>query len=611
MDARPSRRRAPTTRARPSRSGAAGSRARPRRCARRRGTPSTTICPRSGSSRSSTFGRSGTRSIARTLPPSSTFVQRRRRPFLAPAHRRGSPVSPVVQRRSRDETRLHNGRVRRSHTTYATPPTRSRPDCPSRSRRSRGSPTTSLELAAGRGRIFAELDPLRWELCGRQPGPAAAGGRAPRRSPARRRRRGPARAGSRRSRRRSSAELRPRRRPTRPVDARAPAAYFCAEFAVHALAADLLRRPRRAGRRHPQGGLRPRAAARRRRPDVPPGLLPPAHRRAGAGSRSTGSTPIPTASPAALVTGDDGAAADDHRADPRRATSSRRSGASTSGACRSTCSTPSARRTTQITRWITSRLYVGDPDTRLAQYVLLGVGGMRALRAMGIEPGLVHLNEGHAAFASLELARRERGTAREALEAPHAHDLHDPHAGAGGQRHLPAGQVADALRARRRARRRRRRRSSAAAARTPTTTEEPFGVTQFALRTSRAANGVSRRHGEVAREMWHGLWPGRAGRRGADRPRHQRRPRPDVDRRADARAARPPPRRGLDRPRGRPRRRGRRSTGSPTRSCGRSATASAPISSTTCATAASPTGSRATSRASTSRPPRARSIPTC
>src|SRR5919199_438406 len=49
------------------------------------------------------------------------------------------------------------------------------------------------------------------------------------------------------------------------------------------------------------------------------------------------------------------------------------------------------------TRWITSRLYVGDPDTRLAQYVLLGVGGMRALRAMGIDPGLVHLNEGHAA----------------------------------------------------------------------------------------------------------------------------------------------------------------------------------------------------------------------
>src|SRR5262249_6644901 len=45
-----------------------------------------------------------------------------------------------------------------------------------------------------------------------------------------------------------------------------------------------------------------------------------------------------------------------------------------------------------------------DPDTRLAQYVLLGVGGVRALRAMGLEPGALHLNEGHAALAPLELA---------------------------------------------------------------------------------------------------------------------------------------------------------------------------------------------------------------
>ena len=59
-------------------------------------------------------------------------------------------------------------------------------------------------------------------------------------------------------------------------------------------------------------------------------------------------------------------------------------------------------------RWITSRLYIGEPDARLAQYVLLGVGGVRALTAMGIEPGIVHLNEGHAAFMSLEAARRPR-----------------------------------------------------------------------------------------------------------------------------------------------------------------------------------------------------------
>src|SRR4051794_4421858 len=61
-----------------------------------------------------------------------------------------------------------------------------------------------------------------------------------------------------------------------------------------------------------------------------------------------------------------------------------------------------------LARWASSQLYVGDPITRLSQYLLLGVGGMRALRAMDIEPGVVHLNEGHAAFAQLELGDPDR-----------------------------------------------------------------------------------------------------------------------------------------------------------------------------------------------------------
>src|SRR4051794_23018187 len=60
-------------------------------------------------------------------------------------------------------------------------------------------------------------------------------------------------------------------------------------------------------------------------------------------------------------------------------------------------------------RWITSRLYTSDPEMRLAQYLLLGVGGVRLLEALSIDPAVVHLNEGHAAFAALELARREHG----------------------------------------------------------------------------------------------------------------------------------------------------------------------------------------------------------
>jgi glycogen phosphorylase len=59
-----------------------------------------------------------------------------------------------------------------------------------------------------------------------------------------------------------------------------------------------------------------------------------------------------------------------------------------------------------VMRWTTSRLYDGDPETRLSQYALLGLGGVAMLEALGVDPGVVHLNEGHAAFASLATACR-------------------------------------------------------------------------------------------------------------------------------------------------------------------------------------------------------------
>ena len=55
-------------------------------------------------------------------------------------------------------------------------------------------------------------------------------------------------------------------------------------------------------------------------------------------------------------------------------------------------------------RELTSRLYGGDQRVRIRQELLLGVGGMRALRALGISPGVLHLNEGHSAFAALEMS---------------------------------------------------------------------------------------------------------------------------------------------------------------------------------------------------------------
>ena len=165
-------------------------------------------------------------------------------------------------------------------------------------------------------------------------------------------------------------------------------------------------------------------------------------------------------------------------------------------------------------RWITSRLYVGDPEVRLWQYALLGVGGVRALHALGIEPGVVHLNEGHAAFAGLELARltTEQGVSGEdALAAARERTVFTTHTPVpAGNDTYPAAQITRALAPlvgdlgldmESLVRRGRTHPDEAA---------EPFGVTQFALRSSRRANGVSARHGEVAREMWHDLWPDRA-----------------------------------------------------------------------------------------------------
>jgi starch phosphorylase len=171
-------------------------------------------------------------------------------------------------------------------------------------------------------------------------------------------------------------------------------------------------------------------------------------------------------------------------------------------------------RNAAIERWITARLYEADERIRLAQYVLLGAGGVRALRALGIDPSVVHLNEGHAALAPVELAAEALG-AGESVDAALAQarrrtvfTTHTPVPA--GNDSYPEEQAREAI--------------------TPVASalglgaeailtlgqthgnngHEPFGVTQAALRMSRAANGVSRRHGEVARQMWQPLWPERA-----------------------------------------------------------------------------------------------------
>jgi glycogen phosphorylase len=164
-----------------------------------------------------------------------------------------------------------------------------------------------------------------------------------------------------------------------------------------------------------------------------------------------------------------------------------------------------------LERWITGRLYESDEEIRLAQYILLGAGGVRALTALGIEPGVIHLNEGHAALAPVQLAAqelhsgeslaagivaaRERTVFTTHTPVPAGNDTYTPDQVkvAIGRLTSQLGVPVDEV---------------IALGRThPEDESEPFGVTQAALRMSRAANGVSRRHGEVARGMWNSLWP--------------------------------------------------------------------------------------------------------
>ncbi|MGZ4383288.1 MAG: alpha-glucan family phosphorylase [Gaiellaceae bacterium] len=166
-------------------------------------------------------------------------------------------------------------------------------------------------------------------------------------------------------------------------------------------------------------------------------------------------------------------------------------------------------------REITDRLYGGDSEHRLRQELLLGVGGARALTALGLVPTVVHINEGHAAFASLERARRlveSTGlgftAALERVRASTVFTTHTP-VPAGNERFaLPlARSYLDDLA--------RRGGSSfeeiARLASGPG--EEGLGMTQLALRTAGHANAVSELHGQVARRMWAGLWPGLAAER--------------------------------------------------------------------------------------------------
>lgn len=162
----------------------------------------------------------------------------------------------------------------------------------------------------------------------------------------------------------------------------------------------------------------------------------------------------------------------------------------------------------------TLRLYGGDRLTRIQHEIVLGVGGYRALRALGIRPGVLHLNEGHSAFAIFEaIAQQMEETglpfARVAHEVAESvvFTTHTP-VEAGHDRFAPE-MVLDALRPLQKRLGISDSELLAFGRTNPENEHEEFCMTTLALRLSQRANAVSALHGTVTREMWRPLWPGR------------------------------------------------------------------------------------------------------
>jgi starch phosphorylase len=162
---------------------------------------------------------------------------------------------------------------------------------------------------------------------------------------------------------------------------------------------------------------------------------------------------------------------------------------------------------------LAARLYGGDQRMRIEQELLLGVGGARALRALGISASVFHLNEGHSAFALLERARyriQEDGMdphkALQEVAAASVFTTHTP-VDAGHDR-FPPELAAEHLRFLAEGMKLPLEEVMGLGRVHPHDLGSPFLPTVLALKLSRRANGVSALHGVVSRKMWNHLWPG-------------------------------------------------------------------------------------------------------
>ena len=184
-------------------------------------------------------------------------------------------------------------------------------------------------------------------------------------------------------------------------------------------------------------------------------------------------------------------------------------------------------------RALTARLYGGDARVRIRQELLLGVGGVRALHALSINPSVLHLNEGHSAFATIEMIRAMMestalpfGEVMREVAGMTVFTTHTPVAA--GHDRFPAGLVEEHLGKVREGLHLSFDDFMGLGRVNPADPNEPFCMTVLALKLSRSANGVSALHGVVSRRMWQPLYPAPHRGERADRPHHQRRPRADL-----------------------------------------------------------------------------------
>ena len=161
-------------------------------------------------------------------------------------------------------------------------------------------------------------------------------------------------------------------------------------------------------------------------------------------------------------------------------------------------------------RALSARLYTADPEERLRQLIVLGVGGVRALRELHIEPVMWHANEDHTAFMMLERLRIERANGAsldQAIENVRKHTVFTTHTPVAAGHHVFSFQLMDRYASNLWEPFGVDRNTFLKLGQFPGFPPEKFNLTAFAFRLAGKANAVSKLHGKVTRKMWHVLWP--------------------------------------------------------------------------------------------------------